>query len=263
MFLIRHALLCTNEDCKADLTQDGAVDVHYVVGHAEFDIPSKLDSAGLLVDNEGLIALGKHGGSVCIACNEQLDELEISPVLVDEEDGEEAPPWYVLWDGTREISGPMSKKDALDVAPFNNGFAFSGEMFESSHITEALQAQLSLLLKERISTVADLVRDLTALRTNVSVKAAYATVHDRVNEICRRAAESLLYFSGAFAQNSYGQVYVEVRSGVADVGDPLPRGITVFIDDYDVDGSGGDVELETNPETGERYHRREFKKEGT
>lgn len=71
-WVVEHDTTC---GCGHDLTQAGAIDVHFSDGNQETNqVDSQVDSSGVLEDLTGQIGIGQHAGSYCAECGELLDE---------------------------------------------------------------------------------------------------------------------------------------------------------------------------------------------
>lgn len=61
--------------CRFDLTADGGVMVHLAVAGREFDVPSRLDADGRLLDTaDRAVSAGFHAGTHCGKCGELVTE---------------------------------------------------------------------------------------------------------------------------------------------------------------------------------------------
>lgn len=66
------------EACGRNLTEPGSVDLVYsIAGHVS-EVPSRLDSDGVLDDVDGIIAKGLHSDTSCAACGHSLSEEELT-----------------------------------------------------------------------------------------------------------------------------------------------------------------------------------------
>ena len=83
--MTRHAYLYLTEDgepawecpeCHTNWNEEGGVDILFSVGGHSFQVPSRLDEEGQLVDVEdGAVAKGLHAGTHCGHCCEPLVNL--------------------------------------------------------------------------------------------------------------------------------------------------------------------------------------------
>lgn len=73
-YSVRHDTRCAH--CNADLTQPSSIRVHISTGGHEFDVLSRVDSDGCLIDADRLVENGYHAGSWCVACDELIEEVE-------------------------------------------------------------------------------------------------------------------------------------------------------------------------------------------
>lgn len=114
--------------------------------------------------------------------------------------------WYVRYDGTGEISGPMSKDEALDKANQADGMVFSDGIFELYHVPEDVTA---------------LVNELVGIEK---------TPPTPLIDLGKRAAHKLVLLSRPH------EVTATVVSGVFSV-ETIDRGVHLVVRDYDIEGN--------------------------
>jgi hypothetical protein len=65
------------EACGRDLIEPGSVDLVYSIASQVQEVPSRLDSDGILQDVDGIIAKGLHSDTCCAACGHSLSDEEV------------------------------------------------------------------------------------------------------------------------------------------------------------------------------------------
>lgn len=128
IYTVFHPTTC---ECGADLTQSGAVRVTITTNSGIAGIiDSRVYPSGLLEDRDGDIALGLHGGSLCTACGEQVEELL-------EDDNAPSPDGAtVFWCETNDCERPgchrcFPRRDCVDHAKCRD-FTRDGEAYSDA-----------------------------------------------------------------------------------------------------------------------------------
>jgi hypothetical protein len=253
-YTVIHETACSG--CGVDLTQLDSVQVHYSVKDEEFDRFSYVNPDGRLVDVSGMIASGFHAGSYCSVCGEPLEELveELVDDVVDQEDCN----WYIRYEGTGNVDGPISRSDALQRAEQAEGMVFHAHIFEPEFVVssevkslvDALQSckdatllirnisqraidALILLSKkpEMSAEDASLVAELKSIQGAMLV--ARTGKDDAIGSLCRRVIDRITNFSREIL------ITGNIEGGVLDL-DELPPGVKVVIRDYDTQETNSD-----------------------
>lgn len=200
-YSVEHETDCPS--CGADLTQSDSISVHISAGGHEFDILSSVDTDGLLQDTDDrVIASGFHAGSNCNECDEQLDEL-----LADQ--------WYVRFEATGEIAGPMTKDKALSTV---DGMAFSENIFSPRFVTTP--------------EVEKILRQLQSMEENDPPgKSLLQAIIDTITLLSAKKV-----------------VTGTIEGGVLSL-DDVPDGVDVEINDYDVSGDEENLEEDSGGRT--------------
>ena len=120
--------------------------------------------------------------------------------------------WYIRWEATNEISGPMTKEEALEHTGDGSGMAFSEGVFEPYHVP---------------ADTTSLVNELLALGDGQERSSG------DVGDVGKRAAEMLVILSRP------REVTATVKGGVFEV-ETIAQGVHLVVRDYDTGGVDGD-----------------------
>ncbi len=132
--------------------------------------------------------------------------------------------WYVKYEGTDEISGPMTKAEAQDWAEQAGGMVF---VFEPFHLP---------------ADTTQLVSGLLEIKRDSQIR------EDKI-ALLKKAAEVISLLSRS------REVIATVCGGVFEV-DTMDQGVHMVVRDYDITESAGvDVDVDEN---GKRHLRMEF-----
>lgn len=139
--------------------------------------------------------------------------------------------WYVKFEGTGVISGPMSHEKAEYYAEAAVGLVFSEAVFEQEEVVNFP------------SKVEDLLKDLHLHVMPLSVGKDY-NLDNRLSSLCQRAIDTITNLSREKV------VRGTIQGGVLSLED-VPAGVTVDIKDYDCEGV--DEENLNKDETGTHF----------
>lgn len=196
--------------------------------------------------------------------------------------------WYVRWDATDEISGPMTKAEALDATSDGSGMPFSDTIFEPefvtsdevenllaemrSRINEKQQGLTSVQVKELLRKAADtivllsaekvieaseeeILSDLKSYSTEKQKKMLHEALGiqdaNLIEEIMNKAVDTIILLSREKV------ITASITGGVFDVGE-IPVGVKLEVNDYDVENY--DLDDLTEDESGEACKKLEFQK---
>lgn len=115
--------------------------------------------------------------------------------------------WYVKYEQTGKIDGPLTKEKALAFAEGGDGMAFSEQIFESQFVTS--------------EDVENLLSDLRETRTK--------PVRYDIDQLCKRAVDVITLLSAEKV------IECSIQGGVFSVESEMPHGVKLEVLDYDVE----------------------------
>ena len=158
--------------------------------------------------------------------------------------------WYVRWEGTNEISGPMSKQEALDATGDGSGMAFSEGVFEPYHVPADTTLLVNELLAIKRVTMLDLCKRAADMLVILSRPREVAGVSGVVTSLLSASSDAdkvagFVELSPNEAKDIANdltllarprEVMATVRGGVFEV-ETIAQGVHLVVRDYDVEGS--------------------------
>lgn len=122
--------------------------------------------------------------------------------------------WYVKYEGTGEISGPMTQDEALSIVGKDGGDAADGLVFSEN------------IFSPKFVTTPEVEGLLAEMK---SVAEAGIVIPHVIQEVMMRAIDMIIFLSREKVVSG------TIQGGVLDL-DPIPEGVTVDIRDRDCDG---------------------------